>query len=905
VPALVDRRLLLVDGDTVQLVHDALLVSWPALVAWLAEDRDELRLQLELTERARDWETAGEDVDALPRGSRLARFEELAAGRPAALNETEHRFLAEGRAAEDAALENERRIARRTRRLLVGASVAFVIALVGGLVAVRQWNRAEQARSAEAAGERAARAQAALQGDSRARAALLSLAALEAAPNFEASAGLGAALSSFERPVDTLQIHADDVIFGAMSADGRYLTTGSWDHTARVWDALTMEPVANLRGATTATTTVLLSPDNTALAMVACHSNALDECDPVMRIWAIPDGSPLVAVPTGRLNRSLTWLGADRVAVAHPDGVTVWSRDGRPLADVPAAALAVAGGLTTITAVGSAGEMAVGSDTGELRWFTVGEDGSVGVLRQATVSAEVTALAAAPDGSLLAAGDDDGTLTVVDTATGGSKFTGPAALAITEENPVLAVAFSPNGGRVLAGGGRSPVRQGGDNDLRMWSAVDGRLIRRFTGISEPLQGVGFRADGRITAVSVERRARVFEQNPSGLVLEQAVQQICDDEGGDVWWLGSTQRCWATGTAFLPDSRLTLVTGWDRTVALTDATTGEVLDSRREPDATTETPYWNWPKRIDVSADGTLVAGPTDDGGVQLWRLEGTTLTPTVRLPGRVDDENDPVMVNNVAFDPTATRLAVAEEDGGVAVWDLDRGAELWRGGHGPPSWNIATFANDVDWDPDGVRLVSAGGDARLRLWDGATGRQLAVTEENSYVQNVSQWSPDGRTIFSAGSDGVMRVWTADLTLRREFHLGVTAVVDADFTTDGSLVAVADQAYVIRVVDPSSGRQLASFPLSHEPTSVDFSPDGRSIVATDKQGTLTTFAGPALWVDTACRLAGRNLSQNEWDGFAGSDRAYRRLCGQLPVGDGAPVDAPVATDLAEVLVEAVS
>lgn len=65
---LVGARLLTVDGDTVELAHEALIAAWPRLHGWVDEDRDRLRLHRGLTEAARAWAELGRDAGALYRG---------------------------------------------------------------------------------------------------------------------------------------------------------------------------------------------------------------------------------------------------------------------------------------------------------------------------------------------------------------------------------------------------------------------------------------------------------------------------------------------------------------------------------------------------------------------------------------------------------------------------------------------------------------------------------------------------------------------------------------------------------------------------------------------------------------------------------------------------------------------
>ncbi|MFF7795725.1 helix-turn-helix domain-containing protein [Streptomyces sp. NPDC007991] len=74
---LAGARLVTLDGDTVELAHEALITGWPRLAGWIEEGRDRLRTQRRLGEAARGWEELERDPGALYRGTRLARAEEL------------------------------------------------------------------------------------------------------------------------------------------------------------------------------------------------------------------------------------------------------------------------------------------------------------------------------------------------------------------------------------------------------------------------------------------------------------------------------------------------------------------------------------------------------------------------------------------------------------------------------------------------------------------------------------------------------------------------------------------------------------------------------------------------------------------------------------------------------------
>ena len=69
---LVRARLVILDEDSAQVAHEALIREWPMLRRWLAEDREGLRTHRRLTDAANDWDTLDRHPGALYRGARLA-----------------------------------------------------------------------------------------------------------------------------------------------------------------------------------------------------------------------------------------------------------------------------------------------------------------------------------------------------------------------------------------------------------------------------------------------------------------------------------------------------------------------------------------------------------------------------------------------------------------------------------------------------------------------------------------------------------------------------------------------------------------------------------------------------------------------------------------------------------------
>jgi WD40 repeat protein/serine/threonine protein kinase len=543
-------------------------------------------------------------------------------------------------------------------------------------------------------------------------------------------------------------------------------------------------------------------------------------------------------------------------------------------------------GRTIASAGGDAGAMLWDAQTGRLlHWFPTGPamihgrvafspDGSliatyglhgVTVWETATklvrfrFGGNTVSVAYSPDGTMLAAGDYEKSIQLVDAVTGEQR------LVLTGHTGVVrSVRFSPDGAALAS--------SADDGTVRLWNVADGTVRHTLRHPEEAgphgVTCVAFSPDGTLLASASPEVVKLW--NPNTGDLRRAIQVH------------------AYHVAFHPD-RKTLLTANEAGVWFWDAATGqEVTAIRSVPVAG----YSD--NNLAFSADGRKLAIGCGDGRVRIFDaqthkplieqpplLTAAAVSPDGRLLAVGDDEgrvtlHDMATLETIrawragaqkllklAFSPSGQTLATAGHVEPVKLWEVSSG-ELRQTLHPspgfPPGFNALVFT------PDGALLAAIG--RHPHVWNVATGRLVHDLKQLDRAGELAV-TPDGRTLFAwtGSSPSVLRHF--DLATGRtagafelegqvDFRSGRLA-----FSPDGGLLAVCNynrlefwNARTIRVnrsyrsgVKPWQRTALFSFT-----NDIAYSPDGGTVATAMGNGQV------ALW-----QVARKPQSQRaEWD-----------------------------------------
>ena len=379
------------------------------------------------------------------------------------------------------------------------------------------------------------------------------------------------------------------------------------------------------------------------------------------------------------------------------------------------------------------------------------------------------------------------------------------------------VSFSPNG-RILAS-----ISTGINQDkivIQLWS-LDGKMIGELT-TSFP------------TKINNSNNSIEIRFSPNSKILALVGRDENNEDLIEYWNLDGNEVKPIHDNVLIENSQFL----WN--TQRIEYTRSETIDNE-----------WEKFNLYRFSHDGSIVAGGNFDGLIKIWNTEINKELWTIQ--GHRGGTGASIV--DLKFSPNGQILASADNEKFIKLWNLDSI-------HEPRVLQSQlSDVNSISFSPDGKFLALAGNDKIIELQNlNDYAKSIIIESELSEINSVS-FSPNGKILALAGDNNFIELWNLDSkdeSIKLEGHnSGVNSI---SFSHNSEMLASASDDGTIKLWSLDS----LSLDNNKEPitlnrcvyenqedprieceseghfnlvNSVSFSPDGKMLSSTSKDGTL--------------------------------------------------------------------
>lgn len=907
VDTFIHERLLIADTDAqsraiVRLAHEALLTRWPRLSQWLqtAPVRDLMSQRRRLESSLRQWQEQNRTPDCyLQPGFELEEGKQLLEKHEAALKPEEREFIEASVAYHK---ERERKATRWRRQVIGVLSALTCIALLAGVGA---WNQAQRANVA-ATESNAAKLKADAQileasqkawgtalyhferGDSRTGFAFLAEAvrydsnlpkvlqtvALHRFAGEKVLRSILPPIPQIERRTIAKHVRHpqfEDDESGIQSSDGSLFLRGN----GQLFEAATATPIGKPLELMGQLERFVLSPDGQSFVTVGkvlyrhpSIPGGLLVKGYVARIW--DRGSNSIGVPIPFLQTeggldSIAYSSTGKYLLSKNDAAQVWDAGtGKPMCEP------LRHGTERLSGAEFSPDGALVVTSGYDKTARIWEAATGKELAKPMLHERAVARAHfSPDGQRVVTASYDHTAKVWDAATG-NVIGSP----MQHEDELRDAFFSPDGLRVLTVCGQGT---GDVHTLRLWDASRSMCVSEVIWDDQGLSDPAFSEDGAAIVTHSRREGtEVVWNSASGRPLGQRM-----GDNDVVGFLANLS----------PNGLLAIAPSHDNTARIWEASTGK---PRCQPLI-----HRSRVNRAVFSPDSSRAVTVTADKSARLWDTRsGLPLADPIPVMSAED---------HGTFSPGGDQFLTASGDGKARLWEVSTGKLMGKPMH-------HQGLNSAEFSPDGLHILTRSGSPlgtnhTVQMWNFATHEAIGPTlPDNSDLgfSVCAHFSTDGRFLLIPRSWGKLELWN---TASGKLHHALSQdehdiVTDAEFSPDGNRVVIC-QSGTAQLWDVATGMPIGR-PMKHEDTleSAHFSSDGLRImtvgITKKMMRTWDAFSGEQLGLETPQPLPSREKTASNgleegllWDSAPsevdvdGSDLTF--LAGRAINANGQPTD----------------
>jgi len=234
------------------------------------------------------------------------------------------------------------------------------------------------------------------------------------------------------------------------------------------------------------------------------------------------------------------------------------------------------------------------------------------------------------------------------------------------------------------------------------------------------------------------------------------------------------------------------------------------------------------RSVAFNEDGRILASGGEDKTVKLWEVAtGKEIRTFTDDPDRVD------RIESVGFGFGYNgEILVSSSSNTIKLRQAETGRE------------IHTLGGNINWNdnfpivlsPDG-QILASGGFRWIQLWEARTGKAIKTLRDHDYLVRSIAFSPDGLLLAIGGQDNIIKLWHIGTLKEIRILYGHSHTVHSvSFSPDGKLLVSISSDGTIRLWQVETGREISTFNYPSDwVKSVAFSSD-RQLLAIGSKGT---------------------------------------------------------------------
>ncbi|MCH2609483.1 MAG: hypothetical protein MK006_00285 [Pirellulales bacterium] len=281
--------------------------------------------------------------------------------------------------------------------------------------------------------------------------------------------------------------------------------------------------------------------------------------------------------------------------------------------------------------------------------------------------------------------------------------------------PITAIAFSPDGANVVAGG---------YHELTVWNAADGTLVSRIKNVGQRSYAIQYSPDGALLAVGGGAPGRLGEV------------RLFDAASGELKSVVASTSDVILDVAFNPAGDRIALAGADGAIRIHEVATGA--------EQRVITSHSDWVMAIAWNGDGTRLASASRDKTSKLFNTENGELLVTYSGHGQP--------VKGVVFHPAGDKVFSSGSDNKI---------HLWAAADGKKASEVALGGEVYKLTRSGGFVFAPSADKTVRQFE-----EGSHTEVRSYTGNAdwalaAAFHPETKRVVSGAFNGDVKIWNAE------------------------------------------------------------------------------------------------------------------------------------------------